>query len=207
MGKHRGSVDSLVLSRIRDAGQGWVFTPGDLYDLGSRDAVATALKRHRAAGTIRQIARGLYDVPRTHPTLGAAFPTVDSVAEAIRRRDSVRLQPSGAYAANLLGLSDQVPTRVVFLTDGPQRTIPLGKLEILFRHTTPRNMATAGRVSGSVVQALRWLGRRNVTERTVRHLRGLLDSDARRSLLSDRRYAPVWIAEIIRRVAESEASK
>ena len=206
MAKHQNSVGSLVLHRIQGAEPGWVFAPVDFSDLGSRDAVATSLKRYKATGTVRQLARGLYDVPRTHPKVGPVVPSVESVAEAIKRRDSVRLQPTGAYAANLLGLSDQVPLRVVFLTDGLQRRIRLGNLEILLKRTTPRNMATAGRVSGSVIQALRWLGRRNVTEGTVRHLRGLLDPEARRSVLSDLRYAPVWIAEIMRRIAEPRAS-
>lgn len=207
MGKHRGSVDSFVLRRLGEAGKGWVFTPADFLDLGSRDAVATALKRHRAAGTIRRIARGLYDVPQDHAKPAISYPSVQAVIDAIGRRDSVRLQPTGAYAANLLGLSEQVPLRVVFLTDGLQRKIRLGKLEIHLRRTTPRNMATAGRASGSVIQALRWIGPANVTESTIRRLRGLLDSEARRSLLADRRYAPVWVGEVMRRVAEPESSR
>ena len=178
-----------------------MFTPADFADLGSRTAVATALKRHKAARTIRQIARGLYDVPRRHPKLGAPWPTVESLTEAVKRRDSVRLQPTGAYAANLLGLSDQVPMRVFLLTDGPQRKFKLGNLEITFKRTTPRNMATAGRMSGSVIQALRWLGKRSVNDRTVRQLRKQLNEDARRALLSDVRYAPVWIAEVMRQIA------
>jgi len=203
MGKHAQSVDTLVLDRIQTRGAGWVFTPADFSDLGSRTAVATALKRHKAAQTIRQIGRGLYDVPRTHAKLGVLWPSLEAIIEAVKSRDAVRLQPTGAYAANLLGLSDQVPMRVFFLTDGPEREIKLGNLEITFKRTTPRNMATAGRVSGLVIQALRWLGKRGVDERTVRHLRKSLDDEAKRQLLADVRRAPIWIAEIMREIAAS----
>lgn len=201
MGKHAGSTDTLILERIRTREPGWVFTPADFSDLGSRTAVATALKRRKAAGEIRQLGRGLYDVPRTHAKLGMLWPSLEAVTGAVQRRDSVRLQPTGAYAANLLGLSEQVPVRVYFLTDGPQRKIRLGKLEITFKRTTPRNMATAGRVSGSVIQALRWLGQAAVNERTVQQLRKTLDADAKQQLMADVRHAPAWIAAVLRQVA------
>jgi len=207
MGKHTHSVDTLLLDRIQTRAPGWVFTPADFSDLGSRTAVATALKRHKAAGAIRQLGRGLYDLPRTHAKLGVLWPSLEAIIEAVKSRDSVRLQPTGAYAANLLGLSDQVPMRVFFLTDGPERKIKLGNLEITFKRTTPRNMATAGRISGSVIQALRWLGKRSVDERTVRHLRKLLDDGGKRQLLADVRHAPIWIAEVMRQVADTKKVK
>jgi hypothetical protein len=75
-----------------------------------------ALTRLCRKGVIRQLARGLYDFPIDHPSLGRIAPSADAVAKALAARDAVRLQPAGAYAANMLGLSDQVPTKVVFLT-------------------------------------------------------------------------------------------
>ena len=160
--------------------------------------------RHTRAGTIRQFARGLYDYPRQDPLLGTLSPAVDGITRAVAGRDATRLQPSGAYAANLLGLSDQVPMRIVMLTDGPTRKVVLGKLQITLRRTTPRNMATAGRVSGTVIQALRWLGRRYVDDRMVRMLRSRLSPADKRQLLKDIRYAPAWIAEAMRKVAEDQ---
>src|ERR1044071_3901980 len=135
MGQHAQSIDSKVLSRITDNGPGWVFTPSNFIDLGTRNAIASALKRHKKEGMIRQLARGLYDYPRHDPQLGILSPSVDSVANAIKGRDAIRLQPSGAYAANLLGLSEQVPMRVLFLTDGPSRQVRIGKLEIILKRT------------------------------------------------------------------------
>ena len=202
MAKHKQSTDIKVLNRICGHGRGWVFTPKHFSDLGSRDAVAAALKRYRQTGLVRQLARGLYDYPRIDPELGVLAPEADAIAQALAGRDAVRLQPSGAYAANLLGLSTQVPMKLVYLTDGPSRMVVIGKKQILLRRTTPRNMATAGRISGLVIQALRHLGRAHVDEAVLAQLDRRLDSAGRVQLLRDVRYAPAWIAEIIRRLGQ-----
>jgi len=196
------SVNNLVLRRMKSHGRGWVFTPANFKDLGSRTAVATAIKRYKQDGTIRQLARGLYDYPRTDPQLGVLAPSVEQVMAALETRDAVRLQPSGAYAANLLGLSEQVPMRIVFLTDGPTRKLQVGNRQIHLKRTTPRNMATGGRISGTVIQALRWLGQRHVDDRTISLLKERLSDPQKAQLLKDVRYAPIWIAEIIRSLAE-----
>ena len=204
MGKHAQSIDSAIINRIYANGKGWVFTPLDFLDLGSRPAVGSALKRHKRDGTIRQLARGLYDYPRTHPKLGVLAPNIDAVAKALSGRDVIHLQPSGAYAANLLGLSEQVPMRIVFLTEGTKRHVQIGKQEIFLKHTTPRFMATAGKTSGLVIQALRYLGQRHVDKSVVATLKRKLTGDDKKKLMKDVRYAPAWIAELMRRIAESE---
>lgn len=201
MTKQAQSIDYKVLNRIYGHRGGWVFTPAHFLDLGSRTAIAAALKRHKKAGVIRQLDRGLYDYPIDHPTLGRIAPSADAVARALARRDAVRLQPTGAYAANILGLSEQVPTRIEFLTDGPSRRVKFGQQEIVLKGTTPRNMATAGRKSGTIVQALRHIGQRHVNDRTLAILKRQLTKKDREQLLKDLRYAPVWIAEILRKLA------
>jgi Family of unknown function (DUF6088) len=185
MGTHASSIDAQVTQRLAQKGAGAVFTPADFLDLGSRNAVDLALSRRARAGTIRKLARGLYDTPR------------------IDASDGARLQAAGAHAAHLLGLSDQVPVRAVFLTDGRSRTVRLGRRQIVLKHTTPKQMATAGRISGTVIQALRWLGKRHVTSDTIAALRRRLSDADRQQLLQDIRYAPTWIADVIRGVASS----
>lgn len=180
---------------------GWVFTPRDLSTLGDPRSVGMALTRLSRKGIIRQLARGLYDYPIDHPSFGRIPPSADAVAKALAKRDASRLQPTGAYAANILGLSTQVPTRIVFLTDGPSRRVKFGQQEIVLKRTTPRNMATAGRKSGTIIQALRHIGQRNVNDRTLVVLKRQLTKQDRAQLLKDLRYAPGWIADILRQLA------
>lgn len=192
------TVDSKVASAIYGHRRGWVFTPAHFSALGTRNAVASAIKRLKADGTIRQLARGLYDYPVHDPVLGAVTPSADAIARALVVRDGIRLQPSGAYALNALGLSEQVPSRVVFLTDGPARKVHIGKREIILQHTTPRNMATAGRKSGMIIQALRHLGKDKVDSDVIKKIRRSITDTDRAVIRKDLRYAPVWIADILR---------
>jgi len=207
MGKHTQSVDNAVVSRIYGKGMGWVFTPADFQDLGSRTAVGLALMRHKRSGIIRQLARGLYDYPATDPLFGFLSPSTDTIAKALRGRDASRLQPTGAYAANILGLSDQVPMKTIFLTDGRSCRVVMGKREIILKHTTLRNMATAGTISGLVIQALRWIGHRHVDDVVIAKLQTRLSDKDKNRLLKDIRFAPAWIAEIIRTLTKPGKTK
>ena len=196
--KQSQAVDSQVRSRIYGNGRGWVFTPRHFQGLGSSDSIDSSLRRLKAAGIIRQLARGLYDYPVQDQVLGTVAPSADAIARALVVRDAIRLQLSGAYAANVLGLSEQVPSRIVFLTDGPARKVKIGKREILLQHTIPRNMATAGRKSGTLIQALRYLGQDQVDERVLANLRRYITDADRPAIRKDLHHAPAWIADILR---------
>jgi hypothetical protein len=162
------------------------------------------LKRQSDSGHLRKLSRGLYDYPRRHPRLGLLAPSPDALAKALSGRDEVRLQPSGAYAANLLGLSEQVPARVVFLTDGPSRVVRIGKLTIELRRTTPRNVAAAGQLAGLVIQALRHLGPTHINASRVAHLKKTIPSAERKLLVKDLKLAPLWMHGILRDIAEEK---
>ena len=204
MAKHLNSADTQLLKRIKSRRRGWVFTPADFSDLGSATAVGKALMRHARAGTIRQLARGLYDFPVESARLGTIPPSDQALAEALKGEDTFRLQLSGGHAANALGLSTQVPMRAVFLTDSRSRKVRLGKREIVLKNTSARHMATAGRVTGMVIQALRWIGRRQFDAAMVATLRRNLTDEQQQQLLKDIRYAPAWIKAVMRQVAQSE---
>jgi hypothetical protein len=182
-----------------------VFVPADFLDIGSRQAVDVALHRLARQGTIRRLARGVYDFPKEHPVLGPLAPSAEDIARALAGRDRTRLQPAGAYAANALGLSEQVPAKAVFLTDGPARTVKVGPTTIQLRRTTPKNMAAAGRLSGLLIQALRELGEEHVTQERRDHLKRTIPADKRRDLLKDLRLAPAWMHPIFRELAEEQA--
>ena len=190
-------IDFKICSRIYGYGRGWVFTPKHFQGLGSSAAIDSTLRRLVADGTIRRLSRGLYDYPIQDPQLGAIAPSADAIARALVTRDAIRLQPSGAYAANVLGLSEQVPSRIVFLTDGPARKVKLGKREIHLQHTTPRNMATAGRKSGTIIQALRYLGQNQMNDQVMATIKRYIGEADRSAIQKDLRHAPAWIADLL----------
>lgn len=186
-------IKDRIIARIYGKGRGWVFTPNCFLDLGSRAAVDQAMSRMTTAGTIRRLAFGLYDYPKKHPKLGLLSPNPDAIAQAISEKDDSRFQPSGAYAVNLLGLSQQVPAKIVYLTDGAEKTVAVGNQQIQLRRTTPKNMATAGRPSGLVIQAFRYLGKDSVTDDHIATLKRTLPDIDRERLWKDRVHAPAWM--------------
>ena len=175
--------------------------PVDFLEFGSREAIDVALHRLAKQGVIRRLARGLYDLPKEHPVLGTLMPS----AEAVAGRDRTRLQPAGANAANMLGLTTQVPAKMVFLTDGPARTVKIGPMTIQLRRTTPKQMECSGRLIGLVIQAFRELGQEHITPQRREHLKRTLPLEKRRELLKDLRLAPTWMHPIIRELTEEDA--
>jgi len=203
MNDNTQSVSSKVLSRIYGSKRGSIFTPNHFLDLGSRRAIDIVLHRLVEKKTLRRLARGLYEFPRKHPELGTLSPDIQKVAKALAGKDRIRLQPAGAYATNLLGLSEQVPAKIVFLTDGPSRTVKIGRQEIQLRRTTPRNMAAAGRLSGLLMQAFRHLGREHITPQRMAHLKRTLPAEDRKQLIKDLPLAPAWMHPFFRELANT----
>jgi len=196
------TIDNKVISRIYGHGRGWCFTPNDFADIGSPESVRISLFRLAKKKIIRRLAKGLYDYPKKHKQLGLLSPDTDTIAQALAHRDKTRIQPTGAYAANLLGLSEQVPAKIVYLTDGRARRVKLGNREIRLKSTTHRNMTTAGRISGMIIQALRYIGKDRLTKEHIGMLRKKLSAEDKRCLTKDRLHAPAWMHKVFRQISE-----
>jgi hypothetical protein len=200
--KTHSSTADQIQRRVEESAPDTVFYAGQFLDLDTRTAVDKALSRLVQSGYLRRLARGLYCQPKTHPLLGEILPPVEAVAKALADRDHVRLQPFGGYAANLLRLSEQVPARVVFLTDGKPRKLRYGKQTIELRRAMPRMMAAAGRMTGMVIAGLRYVGKDNISRERVAHLRRLLSPEDRRRLIEDLPLAPAWMHPYFRSIVK-----
>ena len=196
------SIDAQIDRRVQRSAGGTVLTPASFTALGSRAAIDKALQRLVALGALRRLSRGLYDKPRHDEVLGTLWPSVDAVVQALVGKHKLRVQPAGAYAANLLGLSEQVPAKVVLLTDGVSRMVRAGPMRIALKRTSPRNMAAANRLSGLVIQAFKSLGREHITPQRLAHLRKTVPVSERAGLLKDLDLAPGWMRPMLREVAK-----
>jgi hypothetical protein len=181
-----------------------VFSRYDFMDLGSTDAIGMALMRLNRRGAIRRVRRGYYDRPRLDPVLGELSPSPRELLAALARRSGMRFQPGPAAAANALGMSEQVPMRLVYETDAPSRTVTWGtRGSIKLQRRAPRDLARAGRLSGQLFAALRSLGKGRVTEDNLARLKQELKPEQRRELLRDLPLAPAWMHPFLRSLAES----
>jgi hypothetical protein len=196
------AVEKAILASIRGRGRGCVFVPTDFLDLGSRESIDVALHSLTRKGTIRRLARGVYDYPTEHAVLGKLMPSAERIAKALAGRDQNKIQPAGAYAANALGLSEQVPAKTVFLTDGSSRTVKVGPMTIQLRQTSARNMAAAGRLSGLLIQAFRVLGKDHITPERMAHLKKTLPLEKRKLITKDIKLAPAWMRHLFYELAE-----
>ena len=176
------SKKDKIITRIRRWGYGAAFTPKDFLDLASRGTVDMTLAALLADGTIRRLARGLYDYPQYSEMLERlAAPNLNQVARALARRHRWTIIPDGATAANLLGLSTQAPAKAVYISDGPTKTISIGRQKILFKNARPKETGVMSVRAGGVIQALRHLGRRAVDDKVIRKLQRTLSAKDKRA--------------------------
>lgn len=195
-------IDKSILKRIRGSGVGSVFSPNHFLDFGERSAVGVALHRLVKAGKIRRIRRGLYDLPGSNPIVGQTAPDVMATVRALMDGSHAQWQFTGAYAANALGLSDQVPAKVIILTDGVPRRVTLGKLTLVFRRAAPRNMLAAGRRAGLVIQALRYLNGSSEMSKHVAKLKKDLDTVTKKDLANITLKLPLWMRPLVQQITQ-----
>ena len=195
------SVAAKLLNAIVQRGRGYVFTPAEVLHLGSRAAVDQGLSRLVKAGQITRLARGVYAYPEKHSLVGEVPPSPTAVAEALARAQGAQAQVSEAAAANALGLTTQVPGRVVYLTNGTPRRRRVGNTIIEFKRASPRRLAGAGTPAGTVLQALRHLGRTGANQQVAEKLREKLPRSQRQALRALLPLAPAWMRPTIHTIA------
>jgi hypothetical protein len=201
-----GKLTDGILKRIRSNGTDWAFTPGDFADFGDSASVGATLSRLASKGIIRRVQRGVYDVTHSHPIVGTMGASTPSIAKAIARRDGLKISASGAVAANELGFSTQVPARRTYGVAPRTKTIKVGKNgSITFTKRSGKVLAIAGRASGDLSEALRNMGRGNVSKADLIALGKRMNATARKQLMSDLHLVPAWMRNYFKEVAGYDA--
>ncbi len=198
----RLSIEAAVKNRIIEHGHGWCFTPIHFTDLGSDASVRKALSQLQKQKFIRRLAQGLYDYPKEHDILGIIPPDLNEVAKAIAEKNGVQIQPAGAHAANLVGLSMQIPGRIIFLTEAPSKKVKVGNQEIIFKRTTKKNMLSAGTREGIVIQALKNLGKNHIDQKARVRISKFLKGSTPEEIKKNMKYAPAWIRALVFEIME-----
>ncbi len=191
------SVHQEVVNRIGALKPGSILFPTDFRGIGTDDAIKKALSRLVKDSMLERLAHGIYFVPKNHPTFGKLYPSLEEVAEAVAEHEHVRIRPAGAYALNKLGLSTQVPTRQVYITDGQARQIKVGKGGIKFKPTTPKKFGMKGPISSLVIQALEELNLSQITPEMATRIRELLDKETPENLIEDIKLASAKVNDML----------
>jgi ribosomal protein S19E (S16A) len=193
------SVENKIEKSIKSKPRGFLILSDDFAQEGSAESVRKALQNLKDKGLIKSVAHGIYVRPIISEYIGEVLPTAEEVAKAIARRDKIKLVPTGVYALHALGLSTQIPLKLVFLTDGAPRIINVGKRTIKLKKTTPKNLKAKGEISSLVIQALREIGKDKATKEEIGAILKLLRKENRKALQHDITLAPEWIKKIMKR--------
>ena len=192
-------LSETVLRHAQGQPEGTPLLAKGLMHLGSRAAVDQALSRLVRRGALLRAGRGVYVLP-VESRFGHRAPSADKTVEGLAAARGERVANSGAMAANVLGLTTQVPVKRVFLTSGPNRKLTLGREEIELRHAPEWQLVLAGRRAGEAIRALAWLGRDRAGE-AAELVRQRLSEEERRELASVSPQMPGWLAGPVSAVA------
>jgi Family of unknown function (DUF6088) len=194
------SVQSIINNSLSIFKAGKILFPADFRGKGSQAAIKMALSRATASGHLRRLAPGIYYVPFVDQVLGELTPAPEAVAEQLAEREKVRIRPTGAFALHKLGLTTQVPTRLVYLTDGHPRKFQIGKATVEFKATTPKKMALAGEISGPLILALEGLELDKIDDNTEKRIKYLLQLEKQEVLQQDLQLAPGKVYDYLTRL-------
>ena len=193
------SIENQIERVVKSKSRGVLWFPDDFAAYGSSEAVRKSLQRLEDKNILVRVAQGIYVRPKISSHVGQVLPTAEEVAFAIARRDRARIIPTGTYALNALGLSTQVPMRIVLLTDGSPRQVRVGRRTIVLKRTTPKNLMAKGKISGLAIQALKELGQGRISAEEELKIIKLLRTEKPEDLAHDVHLAPVWIKQIMKK--------
>ncbi len=197
------NIHNQIENKIKKSSKGKIFFAEDFLKFGTTENIRQVLRRLEKQGILVRLAHGIYLVPKKDEILGIVYPSIEEIAKEIASRDKARIAPTGAMAMYLLGLSTQIPLHVVYLTDGAQREINIGKSKIKFKKTAPRNLAVKDYLLQLVIQAYKIMGEKNISEDFEKKLTQYIKKIEDKVLVSQLKFAPVWIQKRIKNIHQS----
>ncbi len=199
-------ITDKILKKIKSKKRGWIFCAKDFQDLGSRNAIDKALSRMVDDNTsnndnkIIRIIRGIYYFPIIQNDIGIIPPSLDEIANTIARNSGVLIYPSGAKCANMLGLSNQVPSQNIYWTHGKSMTKQIGKNTIIFKHIRTNPVANIPSIVMVVLNALNYLGKNKIDDVAVARCSKVLSDSDKKYLQKMSSKVSGWLADFIPKI-------
>lgn len=205
------SIEDKILDSLGKCGRGTVFFADRFSRLGSAERLRKAMEILTKRGSIVRVARGVFCYPKKTPAflkeMGIVseyqMPSSDDIANAIAKRDRIKIAPTALHAQNLLGLSQQMVMNYVYLTDGRAKKVKLengGLIE--FKHTVAKNLAFTNRLAMLITFALKDYGQDGVTDKHIMRIKELLSHEKQEDIERDYPLMPEWIREILKKCYE-----
>ena len=191
-----------VKKRVQSAKDGSVFIPSDFFDIAEAAKINMCLDRLEGTGELQRMMRGIYVKPRYSALLNKnAPPRSDDIAKAIARNYGWTIVPCGDTALIMLGLSTQVPAVWLYVSDGPYKIYEAKGMTLKFKHTDNKNeIIQISYKTALAVQALKALGKSNVTDKELRSISKLLTENEKAQMLAEAKRVTAWVYEFMRKI-------
>ncbi|HEV2957487.1 MAG TPA: DUF6088 family protein [Xanthobacteraceae bacterium] len=189
------TIGKKILEEVENLPEGAVIRAKEFLHLGTRDAVDQAIKRLKQRNELMPIYRGAYVRP-IKTRFGVRAPAPEKVVEGIAATSAETIVAHGAAAANTLGLTTQVPIKLVYLTSGRTRRFKLGAQVVELKRSPQWKLLPSHRAAGEAVRALDWIGERRAAEALTTLKRKLPESTIQ-ELIALRPALPAWMSKSI----------
>ena len=190
-----------IRERVLVANEGSVFATSDFADIADTNTVRSALYRLVQDGVLRRIFNGIFEKPKYSKLLDeyvAVDP--DAVAKALARSYHWTIAPCGNTALNLLGLSTQVTAVWSYISDGPYKIYEWNSTKLIFKHRTNKEITGLSYMTSLIIQALKTLGKSNVTPEVIQILSKKLTDTEKNACLKEATESTDWVYETIRQI-------
>jgi len=191
------SISSQIENKIKRSKPGQIILPSDFKDLGTSTAIRKTLSRLVDQKVLVRMGQGVYVIPIHDKLFGEVLPSMEEIAASLAEKEHVKIMPTGQYALNKIGLSNQVPMKMVFLTNGTKKNITIGKSSIVFQPTTTKKLAMMGGISSLLFLGLEELDLNRLTESELEKIIDLLKKEDQNNLKHDLKLAPARISDFV----------
>ncbi|HER2358283.1 TPA: hypothetical protein VJV32_001703 [Streptococcus pyogenes] len=199
------SYMEIISDKINDFDSHKVFFANDFLDIASNATVRQILKRLADERKIQRIIDGFYYNPRYSELIGEyEAVSIHELALAIARKYNWNIAPYNSTALNLLGISTQVPTHYKYISSGRYKEYKIGDTVLEFKKVNPGEIANMSLKTATVIQAIKSLGKENITNEVIQKIRENLSEKERKDLMNESKSVPSWIYEVIREISEGK---
>lgn len=193
----KSSVNSIIELKINRLKLGQAFFASDFKELGTSTAIRKSLSRLVESKQVERMAQGIYVKPKKDKILGKILPSMEEVAESLAKKEHITIKPSGQYALNKVGLSTQVPTKLVFLSTGNPKKIKIGKSTIIFKSTTAKKLAMKGQITSLLFLGLEELDLEKLSSMEITRIKEILKLEVPETLNYNLRLAPTKVSDFV----------
>lgn len=193
----KDSTNHIIEQKISRFKPGQIFSPSDFKELGSSTAIRKALSRLVEQGHVERMGQGIYVIPKNDKVFGKVLPSMEQLAEALAKKDHVKIKPSGQYALNKVGLSTQVPMRLVFLTSGNSKRIQIGKNALIFKSSTAKKLSMKGDITSLLFLGLEELNLQKLSQTQMDRILELIKQEKPENLKYNLRLAPSKVSDFV----------